>query len=119
MHVVRLGDLDGLVQIVGVIEHETKEGGGGHVGFIGILVRGRDLALGTLVGHVDATAHAGVVHAVERRVDGSQAGEAVLEAVDLGLGVHAQQAQVDRGDRGVAVAEAEVCTMAACVVCIS
>ena len=101
VQVVGGGDLHRFLHIVGVVQDQAQQRGGGEVRLVGVLAGGDGL-LAALVGHVDAAAHARVVDAVQRRVGGRQADDLVHQAFHVLVHVDAQELQVHRGDGGVA-----------------
>ena len=100
MQVIGGSDLHRLFHTVGIVQDQAQQRRRGEVRLVGVLAGG-DRFLPALVAHVDATAHTGVVDAVQRRVGRGQADDAVHHAFQVPVHINAQELQVHRGDGGV------------------
>ena len=104
MEVIGGGDLHRLLHIVSVVQNQAQQRGRGQVGPVGVLICGHGLR--PLIGHVDAAAHTGIIHTIQRRVGRGETGDFVHQALKVRIHANAQELQVRGGDGGVAVSAA-------------
>ena len=99
VEVILADQLHSLLHGVGVVQDQPQHGGGGQVGLVGVLVRGDGLL--PLVGHVDAAADPGVVHAVQGDIGSRQTDDLVHQLRYVCVHVDAQELEIHGGHRGV------------------